>query len=276
MAHSLIHRSAAIAHAASFAVIFALSASVAFSDDGLGYIDTPRLPGSPWRVHDRQRPQPPKVAPGESTATPPSDAIVLFDGKDLSQWVGGDPKGVEQGTINILKTGELRTRRHFGDCQLHVEWAAPAKPDADAMNWGNSGVFFLGRYELQIIESHAHQIYADGLAGAIYGQTPPLVNASRKPGQWQSYDIIFRAPQFDGERLKRPALFTVLWNGVLVQDRTASLGPTKHRLVATYDSRETTGPILLQCHHSAVRFRNIWVRPLDGLPRPATPIGSEH
>ena len=119
---------------------------------------------------------------------------------------------------------------------------------------------------MQIIESHDSKIYADGIAGAIYGQTPPLVNASRKPGQWQTFDIVFTAPRFDGDKLVQPAYFTVYWNGVLVQNHTASLGPTQHRAVATYDSRETTGPILLQQHGSAVRFRNIWVRPLTPEP----------
>ena len=128
--------------------------------------------------------------------------------------------------------------------------------------WGNSGVFMLGKYELQIIESHDSKIYADGIAAAIYGQTPPLVNAARKPGEWQSFDIVFTAPQFNGDKLLKPAYFTVHWNGVLVQNHTASLGPMRYREVATYDSRETTGPILLQQHGSAVRFRNIWVRDL--------------
>ena len=187
---------------------------------------------------------------------------MLFDGKDLSQWEGGNAAGVEGGCINILKAGQISTKRKFGDCQFHVEWATPAKPDGDAMNWGNSGVFFLGKYELQIIESHDSKIYADGIAGAIYGQTPPLVNAARKPGEWQTYDVIFRAPRFQGDKLAKPAYFTVFWNGVLVQDHTASLGTTKHREVATYDSRQTTGPIMLQQHGSAVQFRNIWVRPL--------------
>ena len=234
-------------------------------DDGLGYTDTPRLPNSPWRVHDRQRPQPPMVEPGaevgQQPLAPPSDAVMLFDGKDLSQWEGGDPKGIEDGCINILKTGQIQTKRHFGDCQLHVEWATPKKAENNLM-WGNSGVFMLGKYELQIIESHDSKIYADGIAGAIYGQTPPLVNASRKPGEWQSFDIVFTAPQFDGDKLLKPAYFTVYWNGVLVHNHTASLGPMRHREVATYDSRETTGPILLQQHGSAVRFRNIWVRDL--------------
>ena len=205
---------------------------------------------------------PPMVEPGSAPGAPPADAIVLFDGKDLAQWEGGNAAGVEDGCINILKTGQISTKRQFGDCQLHVEWATPAVADGSAMNWGNSGVFFLGKHELQIIESHDSKIYADGIAGAIYGQTPPLVNVARKPGQWQTFDVVFTAPRFDGDRLLRPAYFTVFWNGVLVQYHTASLGPTKHRELATYDTRETTGPIVLQRHNSAVRFRNIWVRPL--------------
>jgi hypothetical protein len=237
------------------------------ADDRPGYEDTPRLPNSTWRVHDRNRPQPAQVVPGSAgldsnAATPPNDAIVLFDGRNLSQWEGGDEKGVENGVINIFKTGELRTKRRFGDCQLHVEWATPAKADGDRMNWGNSGVLFFGRYELQIIESHDSHIYADGNAGAIYGQSPPLVNPARKPGQWQSFDVLFRAPRFQGERLVRPAYFTVLFNGVLVQDHWAVLGTTFHRLAPIYDSHESEGPIALQKHGSAVLFRNVWVRPL--------------
>lgn len=233
-----------------------------------GYDDTPFLPNSPWRVHDRKRPQPPMVQPGSAgldprAATPPADALVLFDGKDLSQWEGAKPEGLENGTINILKTGQIQTKKHFGDCQLHVEWATPAKDDGGPMNWGNSGVLFFGEYELQIIESHDSRIYADGIAGSIYGQYPPLVNASRKPGEWQCYDVVFTAPKFDGDKLVKPAYFTVFWNGVLVQDHKASLGPVKHRALATYDSKKTTGPIQLQQHGSAVRFRNIWVRPLQ-------------
>ena len=231
-------------------------------DDGLGYTDTPRLPNSPWRVHDRQRPQPPTVKPGAETGKPPADAVILFDGKDLSQWEGGNAKGIEDSCINILKTGQIQTKRHFGDCQLHVEWATPVKADGGSVNWGNSGVFFLGKYELQIIESHDSKIYADGIGGAIYGQTPPLVNVARKPGEWQTYDIVFTAPRFDGDKLASPAYFTVFWNGVLAQYRTASLGVTTYKAVATYNSRETTGPIMFQMHGSAVRFRNIWIRPL--------------
>ena len=235
-------------------------------EEHFGYTDTPFLPNSKWRVHDKMRPQPPMVAPGREPGNPPVDAIVLFDGKDLSEWKTANPAGIENGVINIAKTGGLTSRRDFGDCQLHVEWATPEKADGGPMNWGNSGVFFLGGdyvgHELQIIESHACRIYADGIAGAIYGQTPPLVNASRKPGQWQTYDIVFTAPRFDGKQLVRPAYFTVFWNGVLAQYHKASLGPTQHRRLTNYDSRIARGPIFLQHHGSAVRFRNIWVRPL--------------
>ena len=232
-----------------------------------GYDDTPLLPNSPWRVHDRKRPQPPMVDPGTAgigvqPAKPPSDAIVLFDGKNLAQWEGGNEKGIEEGCINIRKTGQIGTKRKFGDCQVHVEWVTPAVPDGDAMNWGNSGVLFFGKYEVQIIESHDSRIYADGIAGAIYGQYPPLVNASRKAGQWQSFDIVFTAPKFDGQKLLKPAYYTVFWNGVLVQYHKAAMGTVKHRALPTYDSKETQGPIVLQLHGSAVRFRNIWVRPL--------------
>ena len=250
---------------------FATGRSAAAADhdnkEGYGYDDTPLLPNSPWRVHDRKRPQPAMVDPGTAgvgvePAVAPADAVVLFDGKDLSQWEGAKASGVENGYIDIAKTGGIQTKQQFGDCQLHVEWATPAKADGDAMNWGNSGVLFLGKHELQIIESHDCRIYADGIAGAIYGQHPPLVNVARKPGEWQSYDVVFTAPKFDGDKLVKPAYFTVFWNGVLVQYHKASLGPTKHRELASYDTKETKGPIALQYHNSAVRFRNIWVRPL--------------
>jgi sugar phosphate isomerase/epimerase len=237
--------------------------SNAAGEPAFGYDDTPRLPNSPWRVHDRRRPQPAMVTPGDQPGMPPADAVVLFDGKDLSQWEGANPRGLDHGCIDILKAGQITSKRHFGDCQLHVEWATPAKDDGGPMNWGNSGIYFLGLYELQIIESHDSRIYADGIAAAIYGQTPPMVNAARKPGQWQTFDVAFTAPRFDGDKLLAPAYFTVFWNGVLVQNHTPALGPTLHRELANYEkTRTTSGPILLQKHGSAVRFRNIWVRPL--------------
>ncbi len=262
MPRGLVGRGAATVPVVLIALAALLSGAPTATDDGLGYSDTPMLPHSPWRVHDRRRPQPVSVSPSPAPGGPPSDAIVLFDGSDLSQWQGGNPAGVEQGVIDISKTGELTTKRSFGDCQLHVEWRTPAVADGSNMNWGNSGVFLMGQHELQIIESHDSRIYADGIAGAIYGQTPPLVNAARRPGQWQTYDIVFLAPRFKEKRLAEPAYFTVLWNGVLVQNHTASLGPTRHGQVASYKSFETAGPVVLQFHHSAVQFRNIWIRPL--------------
>ena len=230
-----------------------------------GYTDTPFLPGGKWRVHDKNRPLPVMVRPGPPCfAAAPSDAVVLFDGKDLSQWKGVKPGGLGGGSFDVHKTGQIQTKQNFGDCQLHVEWQIPAKPDGNWTIWGNSGVYLLGLYEVQIIESYTYQIYADGIGGAIYGQTPPLVNASLPPGQWQSYDIACTAPRFDtAGKLLQPAYFTVFWNGVLVQNHVAAIGPTRHKALAVYDNKATAGPVLLQDHGSHVRFRNIWIRPLD-------------
>lgn len=226
-----------------------------------GYTDTPLLPGTSWHVHDPARPLPPVVAPGPFVPTPaPSDAVVLFDGKDLSQWADVKDGTLTNDSLNIQQTGQIHTRQEFGDCQLHVEWAIPATPDGDWSIWGNSGVFLLGLYEIQIIQT---DIYADGISGAIYGQTPPLARAMRPPGEWQSYDIVFAAPRFDSDgKLIAPAYVTVFLNGVLVQNHTAALGPTRWRALATYDDKATRGPVMLQYHGSAVRFRNIWIRPL--------------
>jgi hypothetical protein len=229
-----------------------------------GYTDSPFLPGAKWRVHDKNRPEPVKVRPGAACFAPaPADAVVLFDGKDLSQWKDVKPGGIEGGSFDVRKTGQIQTKESFGDCQLHVEWQIPAKPDGDWQIWGNSGVFLLGLYEVQIIESYTYQIYADGIAGAIYGQTPPLVNAALPPGQWQSYDIAFTAPRVDAAgKLLQPAYFTIFWNGVLVQNHVAALGPTRHKELATYDNKATTGPVMLQYHGSHVHFRNVWIRPI--------------
>jgi hypothetical protein len=252
------------------AVIFPAVVCRGAEDGNLGFTDTPFLPNSPWRVHDRNRPQPPVVTPGTTCAQAPSDAVVLFDGKDLSQWEGkkGDlSAGVEDGSINILKTGDLLSKEKFGDCQLHIEWATPPSPDTKLHSWwGNSGIFFLGKYELQVTESRESIHKADGQAGAIYGQTPPLVNAARRPGEWQTYDVVFIAPRFDKDKLVAPAYFTVFWNGVLVQGHTACMGSTRYKTVPTYDCHDTVGPIKLQQHGSAVRFRNIWARRLPSEP----------
>ncbi|MHB8898517.1 MAG: 3-keto-disaccharide hydrolase [Thermoguttaceae bacterium] len=239
----------------------ALAAAPA-AEEKPGYDDTPLLPDSPWRVHDRNRPQAPMVEPGREPGAAPADAVVLFDGRDVSPWNGLKADAVEGGAINVAKTKGIRTKQEFGDCQLHIEWATPAKADGSSMNWGNSGIFFHGLYELQIIESKASRIYADGIAGAIYGQYPPLVNPSRGPGEWQTFDAVFVGPRFDGGKLVEPARMTVFWNGVLILYHQKVLGETQHKTFPEYKSKLAAGPLEIQQHSSAVLLRNIWIRPL--------------
>jgi len=249
-------------------ILFSAIAVCVFAEEP-GYTDTPLIPGSTWRVHDQARPQPKIVEPGigDLGATPPADAIVLFDGKNLDQWVRTDgkpiPEEIKDGAFDIVATGQLRTKQEFGDFQLHVEWRTPGlKEGFDRMNQGNSGVFPMGQFEIQIIESKASYIYADGNSGAIYGQYPPLVNPSRGPLEWQSFDLFFTAPKFDGETLKSPAVVTLLFNGVLVQNHQQVLGAVRHREVPGPYPIMEKGPLMLQDHHSPVEFRNIWIRPL--------------
>jgi len=233
-----------------------------------GYSDTPQLPGQKWKVHDKERPQRPRVAPAAKVGDPPQDAIVLFDGRDLGAWQSSSGKdaawAVENGVATVNGTGDIRTRESFGDCQLHVEWATPADPKGESQGMGNSGVFLHGLYEVQVLDTHDNVSYVDGSAGAVYGQWPPLVNASRPSGEWQSYDILFRGPRFDAEgKLLRPAVMTVIHNGIAVQVHRELLGPTLHRRVASYDQPyPERAPIQLQDHGNPVRYRNIWVRPL--------------
>lgn len=223
-----------------------------------------------WAVHDESRPLPPVVDPGpaQPPAPVPSDAIVLFDGKDLSSWetAKGGAAGwtVRDGYMEVVKgKGGIRTKQGFGDCQLHVEWAAPAPPVGKGQDRGNSGVFLMDIYEVQVLDTYQSQTYADGMAGAIYGQYPPLVNATRKPGEWQTYDIIFRAPRFDEKgAITSPARLTVIHNGVLVQDNEELTGPTAHKARPPYKPHAARMPISLQDHSHPVRFRNIWVREL--------------
>jgi hypothetical protein len=240
----------------------------------IGYDDTPVLPGSNWKVHDGTRPQPRVITPGtcstqDKTGEPPSDAIVLFDGTDTSQWIGRDGGevqwNVEDGVMEVTRTGDIQTKEHFGDCQLHIEWAAPAEVKGESQGRGNSGVFLMGRYEIQVLDGYDNLTYADGITAAIYGQYPPLVNACRKPGQWQTYDIFFVAPRFDGEKLVSPAYITVVHNGVLVHHHQEAMGPTGHRIVASYKNpHPPVGPLKLQDHGDPVRYRNIWIRQLKG------------
>ncbi len=235
-----------------------------------GYRDTPVQPwtGGKYRVHAPDRPIPKHVVPGkpstqDAAGTAPSDAIVLFDGRDLSEWEPSKWKVVD-GYVEAGE-GSLVTKRAFGDCQLHVEWMAPAGPPSHMMSRGNSGVFLMGLYEIQIFDSHPsheEQIYPDGQAASIYAQTPPLVNACRAPGEWQSFDVVFTAPRFDGEKLAEPATVTVLHNGVLVHRNQEIMGPTEHCHVTPYKAHPAKLPLEFQGHHSPVRFRNVWIRPL--------------
>jgi len=226
-----------------------------------------------WKIHDLDRPQPPTVDPGTSSTElqpgrPPSDAVVLFDGKDLSKWRAANGAAarwkVAKGYVEIVKgSGSIFTIQGFGDCQLHVEWRMPEPPHGEGQERGNSGVYLMGLYELQVLDSYKNKTYPDGQAAAVYGQYPPLVNAARPPGQWQSYDIIFHRPRFDASgKLEQPARMTVLHNGVLVQDNVELAGPTAHQARPPYKQHADKLPVSLQDHGDPVRYRNIWVREL--------------
>jgi len=234
-----------------------------------------------YGVHDNNRPRPPVVTPAEQPGQPPSDAIVLFDGRDTSQWEKDRPGGgdiewkVENGYMEIAKkAGGIRTKKSFGNCQLHIEWAAPAEvnPKATGQSRGNSGVFFMGRYELQILDSYQNETYADGQAASIYGQHPPLVNACRGPGQWQSYDVSFLRPVFAPDQVGgkgnciRKARITVLHNGAIVHNNVEIEGATAHKQKAKYSPHDEKAPISLQDHGNPIRFRNIWIRELPEQP----------
>ena len=253
-----------------FIGLVAVCGLVQAQNSPVGYTDTPMLPGVPYRVHDPGRPHPSEVTPAVQPGGPPSDAIVLFDGKDLSQWTPSrQPWKVENGYMEVAaNAGDLRSRERFGDIQLHIEWAAPEQVRGNSQNRGNSGIFLQGRYEVQVLDSSNNLTYADGQAGAIYGQWPPLANAARKPGEWQSYDIVFEAPRFEGEKLIKPAYLTVFLNGVLLHHRKELMGPTVHRQLAKYVAHATEEALVLQDHQSPVRYRNIWVRRLTGYDRP--------
>jgi hypothetical protein len=199
---------------------------------------------------------------------PPADAIVLFDGKTMSGWEADSGRAakwlVRPGYVEVAPgTGAIHTTRGFGDVQLHVEWASPVPAKGEGQDRGNSGVFLMGMYEVQVLDSYKSDTYADGQAAAVYGQFPPLVNASRPPGAWQSYDIIFRRPRFTRNgTVQRPATMTVLHNGVLVQDHVTLVGPTANKARPPYTAHADQLPISLQDHGHRVRYRNIWLREL--------------
>lgn len=213
-----------------------------------------------------QPPEPRLVTPAATPGAPPSDAIVLFDGKDLGRWrseQGGPARWkVADGYAEVNGTGNILTREEFGDCQLYLEWATPAEVKDEGQGRGNSGVYFHGRYEIQILDSYQNKTYPDGQAGAFYGNAAPLVNASRPPGQWQTYDIIFRAPKLaENGKSVVPGALTVFHNGVLVQDHVPVKGTTTAAAFSAV-AGSGRGPLLLQDHGNPVRFRNIWLRPL--------------
>ena len=214
-------------------------------------------------------PEPAVIDPGP-VGGPPSDAVVLFDGKDLSQWQGGENWELKDGYAISTKNG-ITTKQAFGDCQLHLEFATPAEVSGSGQGRGNSGVYLMGRYELQILDSFDNKTYFDGQCGSIYKQQPPTVNACRKPGEWQSYDILFTAPKFtDQGEVASPAYVTVLHNGVAIHNHYALQGSTSYTEPAKYGKHPDKEPIHLQFHGNPVRFRNIWLRentkPLLGTP----------
>jgi hypothetical protein len=225
-----------------------------------------------YPIHSTERPQPPVVDPGPYPGLqgPPSDAVVLFDGSSLGAWRTADRSGAEarwkiaEGSMEVVPgTGNIATVQGFGDVQLHLEWLAPLPVESEGQGRGNSGVFLMSTYEIQVLDSYRNPTYPDGQTAAIYGQYPPLVNASRPPGEWQTYDVIFRRPLFDENgRVVRKARMTILHNGILVQDGVELTGPTAHKDRPPYQRHADRLPLMLQDHGNRVRFRNIWLREL--------------
>ncbi len=236
--------------------IFSIVSSVAQTND-----DAPKLS----EVWD---PVPAIVKPGKTAQDAPSDAIVLFSGKDLSAWQNSDKKPAEwivgDGEMTVKKgTGMIYTKQAFGDCQLHIEWRAPAEVVGESQGRGNSGIFLMGVYELQVLDNFNNRTYSNGQAGSIYKQLIPLANACREPGEWQTYDVIFTAPRFsDNGRLQSAARITVIHNGVLVQNNATLWGATEYIGIPQYKKHGLKEPISLQDHGNPVSYRNIWIREL--------------
>jgi Domain of Unknown Function (DUF1080) len=251
------------------AILVAAMVSVRSQQPKLGYDDTPMQPNGKWHVHDGARPQPRIVTPGAAGGGAPSDATVLLGpGADTSQWqtTNGSaiPWPIKDGVLQSGK-GMIETKAQFTDFQLHVEFATPKEVKGTGQGRGNSGVFLLGAFEVQVLDSYQNQTYPDGQAAAMYGQFPPLVNASRPPGEWQAYDIVFTAPRVNASgAVDKPAMVTVFHNGVVVHNATAYQGPTEHKVIGKYAAANARGPIRLQDHGNPVHFRNIWIRPLKG------------
>ena len=231
-----------------------------------------------WEVHDKDRPLPDVVTPGnpstqDAVGTAPSDAVAIFGtGSDLSAFTNnkGEPAAwdVYDDYFVVKKgAGPITTKQAFGDMQLHIEWMVPGvEANRSGQNRGNSGIFIMNRYELQVLDNLGNDTYADGMAGSIYGQRPPMVNAGLGLDQWQTYDVIFRRPHFDDQgKVTKPATITVLHNGVLVQDHTEILGPTRHKQRTEYQAHEDALPVTLQDHGEPTHYRNIWVRELPAV-----------
>jgi hypothetical protein len=244
-----------------------------------GFKNTPMLPGGKWHMHDPDRPQPPVVTPGAGFsvgAAPPSDAELLFDGKDLSKWQnenGGDASWkVQDGYMIVSRANGIRTRGKWADFQLHVEFAEPSPATGAGQGRGNSGILINNMYEVQVLDSYNAKTYPDGQAGAVYGQMPPLVNPAKPPGEWQTYDIIWESPRWnDKNELLQKATITVLFNGVVIQHKTELIGSTDGigggvawRAQSFYKPHAPEVFVELQSHNSnPVRFRNIWIRDLN-------------
>ncbi len=244
----------------------------------LGYKDTPIIPGTSWHVHDGDRPQPRLVTTGASfshLAPAPSDAVILFDGKQLGNWQQGDGSSakwkIEDGYMEVApKTGSIRTKNKFADFQLHIEFATPIKVDGNSQGRGNSGILLNGVYEIQVLDSYNNPTYPDGQCGGLYGQSPPLVNASKAPGQWQSYDIIFESPRWDKDsKIMKKASVTLIHNGVLLHHKKEYAGTTPHRANGNYDRPHPAEMYIeLQDHNNPMRFRNIWLRSIGEYDKP--------
>lgn len=246
-------------------IVFAACSAAAWSAGAALYGDPPDERHA-WAVHDMNRPRPAVVTPAAAVGQPPSDAVVLFDGKNLDAWESdkdGSPCAwkLVDGAMEVVKgKGQIRTKQGFGDCQLHIEWRTPDVVEGSSQGRGNSGVFLMGTYELQVLDCYDNDTYPDGQAGSVYAENPPLVNVCRKPGEWQAYDVVFHQPRWEGDKLVRPGSITVFQNGVLVQDHWLMEGTSTHKARTQPRKHEAKLPLKLQDHNNPTRFRNIWIR----------------
>ena len=247
-------------------LVLAVSASCGLVNAEIhGYPDGPKIPGVPYVVHDPARPQPPVVTTGGAVVVkPPSDATVLFDGTSLDAWT---PGWVIKDGAMVATGKDIESKQSFGAIQMHFEWRCPAGRKVDGQSGGNSWVFLMGLYEVQVLQSNKNPTYPDWQAGSLYGQLPPLVNATAPQGEWQSYDLAFEPPVYEGTKVVKPAKFTLMHNGVFVQNGESYLGPTQHRQLASYPQKHpVTAPLRLQFHGDPMEYRNMWIRPLGSRP----------